>query len=83
MKLIDLLEKADMVILTTGDVVSWFDPTDDDIKQMKQTLYKNNQFLERVSLERKIEKTPNDTYQMLLDNSVVEFRAYSMNRVTL
>lgn len=83
MKLSDLLENADMVILTTGDVVSWFDPTDDDIKQKKQTLYKNNQFLERVSLERKIEKTPNDTYQMLLDNSVVEFRAYSMTRVTL
>ena len=83
MKLSDLLENADMVILTTGDVISWFDPTDDDIKQKKQTLYKNNQFLERVSIERKIEKTPNDTYQMLLDNSVVEFRAYSMTRVTL
>lgn len=83
MNLSDLLANADMVILTTGDVVSWFDPTDDDIKQKKQTLYKNNQFLERVSLERKIEKTPNDTYQMLLDNSVVEFRAYSMTRVTL
>ena len=83
MNLLDLINNADMVILTTGDVISWFDPSDDDIKQKKQTLYKNNQFLERVSLERKIEKTPNDTYQMLLDNSVVEFRAYSMNRVTL
>lgn len=83
MNLLDLINNADMVILTTGDVISWFDPTDDDIKQKKQTLYKNNQFLERVSLERKIEKTPNDTYQMLLDNSIVEFRAYSMNRIIL
>jgi hypothetical protein len=77
----ELLAKADMVILTNGDVVSWFDPSDDDIKQKKCTLYKNNIFIERVSVDRKIEKTPNDTYQMLLDSNLIEFRAYSMNRV--
>lgn len=83
MNLLDLLNKADMLILTSGDVVSWFDADDSDIKENKRSLYKNNKYLERVSLSRKIEQGSNDTYQMLLDNSVVEFRAYAMKRVTL
>lgn len=79
----DLINTADMLITTNGDVVSWFDPSAADIKERKLTLYRNNQYCDRASITREVKRTKQDTYEMLMNNEVVEFRPYKMTRVDL
>lgn len=83
MTLNDIINSADMLIATNGDIIAWFDANKLDIKEQKCNLYKNNQYVDRASIHRKVEKTAQDTYEMLLGNDIVEFRAYKMEQVTI
>lgn len=83
MTLNDVINTADMLIVTNGDIISWFDASKQDIKEQKCNLYKNNQYVDRASIHRKVEKTAQDTYQMLLANDVIEFRPYKMEQVVI
>ncbi|AGY48110.1 hypothetical protein Presley_43 [Acinetobacter phage Presley] len=83
MTLNDVINAADMLIATNGDIISWFDASKLDIKEQKCNLYKNNKYVDRASIHRKVEKTARDTYEMLLESDVIEFLPYTMTKVTI